>query len=130
LKHFIGSSFSDALLISSMLVKRRPFKVFFIFRNKKKSHGARRRKQQATTKFSRFGMNFAATRVMPKTCIPTTTKLKNSWSFFNTPHKWCCWGEKNEASYTRIIIPKQKIFKALPDPKIKEFKPKLTHGII
>ena len=34
------SSFSDALLMSSMDVKGRPFKVHFIFGNKKKSHGA------------------------------------------------------------------------------------------
>jgi hypothetical protein len=34
------SSFSDAFLMSSMFVKRRPFKVFFIFGNKKKSRGA------------------------------------------------------------------------------------------
>ena len=33
------SSFSDALLMSSMAVKRRPFKVLFIF-NRKKSHEA------------------------------------------------------------------------------------------
>ena len=46
-KHFSNSifgiafsSFSDALLMSSMAVKRRPFKVLFIFRNRKKSHGA------------------------------------------------------------------------------------------
>ena len=34
------SSFSDALLMSSMAVKRRPFKVLLIFGNRKKSHGA------------------------------------------------------------------------------------------
>jgi len=46
-KHFSSSifgiafsSFSDALLMSSMLVKRRPFKILFIFGNRKKSHGA------------------------------------------------------------------------------------------
>ena len=46
-KHFSNSifgidfsSFSDALLMSSMAVKRRPFKVLFIFGNRKKSHGA------------------------------------------------------------------------------------------
>ena len=46
-KHFSNSifgiafsSFSDALLMSSMAVKRRPFKVLLIFGNRKKSHGA------------------------------------------------------------------------------------------
>ena len=34
------SSFSDALLMSPMAVKRRPFKVLFIFGNRKKSHRA------------------------------------------------------------------------------------------
>jgi hypothetical protein len=45
LKHFSNSifgiafsSFSDALLMSSMLVKRRPFKISLTFENKKKSH--------------------------------------------------------------------------------------------
>ena len=45
-KHFSNSifgiafsSFSDALLMSSMAVKRRPFKVLFIFENRKKSRG-------------------------------------------------------------------------------------------
>ena len=46
-KHFsnsifgiVFSSFSDALLMSTMVVKRRPFKVLFIVGNRKKSHGA------------------------------------------------------------------------------------------
>ena len=46
-KHFSNSifgiafsSFSDALLMSSMLVKRRPFKVLFSFGNRKTLHGA------------------------------------------------------------------------------------------
>jgi len=34
------NSFSDALLMSSMIIKRQPFKVIFILGNKKKSHGA------------------------------------------------------------------------------------------
>ena len=46
-KHFSNSifgmafsSFSDTLLMSSMAVKRWPFKVLLIFGNRKKSHGA------------------------------------------------------------------------------------------
>ena len=35
------SSFSDSVLISSMLPKRRPFMVFFSFGNRKKSQGAK-----------------------------------------------------------------------------------------
>ena len=35
------SSFNDALLMSTMAVKRRPFKVLFIFGNRKKSHEAK-----------------------------------------------------------------------------------------
>ena len=34
------SSFSNALLMSSMAVKRRPFRFLFVFGNRKKSHGA------------------------------------------------------------------------------------------
>jgi hypothetical protein len=37
---FLLAFTGNALLMSSMFVKRRPFKVFFIFGNKKKTHGA------------------------------------------------------------------------------------------
>jgi hypothetical protein len=83
LKQFTNTifcSFSDALLMSSILVKRRSFKVLFIFGNKEKSYRAISPEvgawlqccfwpishERATTKFSSFGMNFAATRFMPK----------------------------------------------------------------
>ena len=90
LKHFSNSifgvafsSFSDALLMSSMAVKRRPFKVYFIFGNRKKSHGAMSgeyggwgivsdswaasTRRCFCSKFNNFGTNFAATRFIPKT---------------------------------------------------------------
>ena len=89
-KHFSNSifgiafsSFSDALLMSSMAVKRRPFKVLFIFRNRKKSHGAMSGEygdwgivsdswvtsihRCFCSKFNNSGTNFAATRFIPKT---------------------------------------------------------------
>jgi hypothetical protein len=69
--------------MSSILEKRQPFEVFFIFGNKKKSHVAiygeyrgwgmttvlflAKNYEQATTKFASFRMNFAATRFMPRT---------------------------------------------------------------
>jgi hypothetical protein len=79
-----------------MLVKLRPYKVSFIFRNKKKSHGGISGKyggcgmprfcfwpknyERATTKFSSFGMSFAATRFMPKTfekkCYDTSQLIR------------------------------------------------------
>ena len=89
-KHFsnsifgiVSSFFSDALLMSYMAVKRRPFKVLFIYGNTKKSHGAMSGEyggwgivsdSWATSicccfcsKFNNFGTNFAATRFIPKT---------------------------------------------------------------
>ena len=88
-KHFSNSifgiafsSFSDTLLMSSMAVKQRPFKVLFIFGNRKKSHGAMSGEyggwgivsdSWATSihrcfcsKFNNFGTKFAATRFIPK----------------------------------------------------------------
>ena len=79
----VFSSFSDALLMSSMAVKRRPFKVLFIFGNRKQSHRAMSGgyggwriasdswatsiRRCFCSKFNNFGTNFAATRFIPKT---------------------------------------------------------------
>ena len=88
-KHFsnsifgIASFFSDALLMSTMAVERRPFKVLFIFGNRKRLHGAMSGEYGGwgivsdswaisirrcfCSKFNNFGTNFVATRFIPKT---------------------------------------------------------------
>jgi hypothetical protein len=69
--------------MSSMLVKRWPFKVLFIFGNNKKSYGAisgeyggwgmttvlflAKKLRTSNDKIQQFGMNFAATRFTLKT---------------------------------------------------------------
>jgi hypothetical protein len=66
------SSFSDALLMSSTLVKRRPFKVFFIFGNKKKTVGA------ITGEYGGWG------RFLAKTLRTSNDEIQQFWNEF------CC----------------------------------------